>query len=467
MSLFTTRNRNSVLPSRPVSEPQSLRCLMRDFAGEIQLRPVYQRDIRWKKGNMCDLVKTVMSEGLIPGIIVYRLQAAERPVGSPYRYEMVDGQHRFFTIQKYFQGEPVTETGSKPFMITWVYRDEATNRDIHVFYSKNTHTEEWEAQNRSIQFDYMTEDEKDAFNSFKLDVKEIKDPLTLDQRRAIFVSLQQGVSVRGSDLLKNKVDVPLVRFITEEMNCENQMKNLLETRCWMNPKQYWLHWVIRFFFILNKTNEKNFATRDADISKLILNGSPSLNATDEQMTKLKDAFDRFAFFMESLPVNVKVSPCHFYAIFFFLSDAKEGIEDIIQGHINDWANNSYNKEWKKAWENRKFGDNDDERESYFLEIKEELTHIRVPARQPEERKSIPKRVRLQVWNRDVGETYEFGNCHCCGDEVYFEKNYEAGHIVAHARGGADTAENLRVVCRCCNRSMYTQNMDEFKVQYFA
>ncbi len=471
MALSTMRTRVSLLPSRPVSEPTSVRNLMGDYGGQVELRPVYQRDIRWKRENMCELIKTVMNQGLIPGLILYKLQAEEREDDSPFRYEMVDGQHRFFTIQKYFKSELVEEAGGKPFMITWVYRDEAAGRDVHIFYKKNAATEEWESKNRSIIFSYMTDDDRDAFNSFKLDIKEIKDPLTLDQRRGLFDSLQRGVSVRGSDLLKNRVAIPLIRFITDELRVEAKIKSILAERCWMNPKNYWLHWVIRCFFILgaeesDNLEEEEFAIRDSAISQMIKDESPKLNCEAEETAALKAALDRFFTFLDSLPKGVKLSPCHFYALFTHLAKQAEATrEDILRGHIDDWANNRKAKSWKKGWENRKSGDDDEERSTYFSSILEELDRIRVPVREPEARKSIPKKLRQRVWRHYFGEEEE-GICFCCGDEISFEEEYEACHVIAHKHGGSDTLDNLRPGCRSCNRSMGTQNMSEFKKQFY-
>lgn len=467
MSISTLRPRIALLPSRPVSEPTSIRNLMGDYGGQVELRPIYQRDIRWNKEKMCNLISTIMSQGLIPGLILYKLQAVERS-GECY-YEMVDGQHRFFTVQKYFKGEPVTETGGKPFMITWIYRD-SSGRDIHIFYKENDHTKEWIAQNRHALVTYMTDEEKDAFNTFKMDVKEIKDPLTVDQRRAIFVSLQQGVSVRGSDLLKNIVSVPIVRHIVEEMGCESRMKDILATRCWINPKNYWLHWVIRFHLMLSAsadtTEEDQFAIRDSEITLFIKRESPMLTSTKEQQDYLQESVERFFSFLDTLPPGVKLSPSHFYALFSHLSTADAGREEILYGHMNDWANNSKTKEWRKVWEKNNKGLEDDDRALYFSSLKDELERIKFPAREPEARKSIPKKLRVQVWIRDFGSLEEMGECYCCKEEISFDKDYEAGHIIAHAQGGSDTADNLRPVCQCCNRSMYMQNMEEYKAQYF-
>jgi 5-methylcytosine-specific restriction endonuclease McrA len=468
MSLSVVRPRASVLPSRPVSEPSSIRNLMGDYGSQVELRPVYQRDIRWKKDNMCDLIKTIMSEGLIPGLILYKLQGEERSADSPYRYEMVDGQHRFFTIQKFFNSELVTEAGGKPFLISWIYRDASTGRDVHIFYKENDATKEWAAQHR-IPFSYMTEEEKDAFNSFKIDVKEIKDPLTLDQRRAIFVSLQQGVSVRGSDLLKNKVEVRLVRFIVEEARWESKMKEVLAARCHMNPKNYWLHWVIRFFLILNpldKLEEEKFAIRDADLTKMIKDGSDYLMSDEEEEEQLQVAVERFFAFLDSLPVGVRLPPVHFYALFTHLASAEDGREDLLRGHIAEWANNAHTKAWKKAWENRKNGDDDGARAEQFARCVDQLERIKAPALPPGTRTSIPKKLRLKVYRNAFGSEADCGFCYCCGDLITYDEDYEACHVIASKNGGSDTFENLRPGCRSCNRSMGTQDMREFKAQFY-
>ncbi len=79
------------------------------------------------------------------------------------------------------------------------------------------------------------------------------------------------------------------------------------------------------------------------------------------------------------------------------------------------------------------------------------------------RKSIPQSVRKELWRNFFGEQRE-GSCFVCKDTIE-DNNFEAGHVVAHAEGGADTVDNLRPICRTCNRSMGTQNLLEFKEEY--
>jgi hypothetical protein len=247
------------------------------------------------------------------------------------------------------------------------------------------------------------------------------------------------------------------------------MKEAVAARCWMNPKNYWLHWVIRFFLILNPLDnleEDEFATRDAALSKMINDVSPRLNSEEDEEEELQAAVKRFFAFLDSLPVGVKLPPVHFYALFSHLARADEGREEILRGHINEWANNAHTKAWKKAWENRKNGDDDEARALYFSSCVEELERIKLAAREPEARKGIPKKLRLKVYRSAFGSEDDEGICFCCGEEISYEKDYEACHIIASKNGGPDTFENLRPGCRSCNRSMGTQNMREFKTQFY-
>lgn len=75
------------------------------------------------------------------------------------------------------------------------------------------------------------------------------------------------------------------------------------------------------------------------------------------------------------------------------------------------------------------------------------------------KQAIPKALRDKVWSNAFGDSM-VGMCRC-GSEMRYNKNYECGHIIAEAKGGATIESNLRPVCRTCNRSMGTTNMNEF------
>jgi 5-methylcytosine-specific restriction endonuclease McrA len=78
---------------------------------------------------------------------------------------------------------------------------------------------------------------------------------------------------------------------------------------------------------------------------------------------------------------------------------------------------------------------------------------------------IPKQRRGEVWKSQFGTSTE-GSCFCCRKRMDVFDTWEAGHIIAHSRGGSIDADNLRPVCGSCNKSMGDENMLEFKARCY-
>lgn len=81
------------------------------------------------------------------------------------------------------------------------------------------------------------------------------------------------------------------------------------------------------------------------------------------------------------------------------------------------------------------------------------------------RKAIPKAVKSTLWNMHFTENNAKGDCQVCTKEIKMN-DFEAGHIIAASNGGSDNLDNLLPICGLCNRSMGTQNLNEFKKMYF-
>ena len=81
------------------------------------------------------------------------------------------------------------------------------------------------------------------------------------------------------------------------------------------------------------------------------------------------------------------------------------------------------------------------------------------------RKAIPKKIRGEAWKAQFGSSTE-GSCYCCRKELDIFDDWHAGHIVPAARGGPDTADNLRPLCGSCNLAMGTEHMDLFKARCY-
>jgi hypothetical protein len=84
---------------------------------------------------------------------------------------------------------------------------------------------------------------------------------------------------------------------------------------------------------------------------------------------------------------------------------------------------------------------------------------------PKKKKKIPKNVRNLVWDTHIGEEFGIGKCYVCEKKIN-SKDFDCGHIIAESKGGDMSIDNLRPVCRCCNNSVGTMNMDDFKKIYF-
>ena len=81
------------------------------------------------------------------------------------------------------------------------------------------------------------------------------------------------------------------------------------------------------------------------------------------------------------------------------------------------------------------------------------------------RSSCPKAVKETVWRKNFGNRMT-GKCHVCKKPIHFT-DFEVGHNRPFSKGGTWNINNLRPICRTCNRSMGTMSIEAFKRKYFA
>lgn len=74
-----------------------------------------------------------------------------------------------------------------------------------------------------------------------------------------------------------------------------------------------------------------------------------------------------------------------------------------------------------------------------------------------------RKLRKDVWILYNGNKFE-APCYVCTKHVDAH-SFEAGHIISLHNGGLTEIENLRPLCKVCNRSMSARNMDEFIINY--
>lgn len=82
------------------------------------------------------------------------------------------------------------------------------------------------------------------------------------------------------------------------------------------------------------------------------------------------------------------------------------------------------------------------------------------------KQKINHALKIKVWDTYVGDTIGKTKCFCCQNIDITQHNYHCGHVQAEAHGGTLHVDNLRPICCVCNNSMGTQNLLEFKREYF-
>ena len=80
------------------------------------------------------------------------------------------------------------------------------------------------------------------------------------------------------------------------------------------------------------------------------------------------------------------------------------------------------------------------------------------------RENIPRALRYAVWEKYLGKNNE-SKCLCCKNTTISITNFDCGHIVSNKDGGKIHIDNLKPICKTCNSSIGTTNMNEFIEKY--
>ena len=82
------------------------------------------------------------------------------------------------------------------------------------------------------------------------------------------------------------------------------------------------------------------------------------------------------------------------------------------------------------------------------------------------KKSIPKKIKADTWDKYIGPEKGEAPCLCCRSTIINSKNFEAGHIISEKQGGVIKVENIVPICSACNKSMGIRNMGEFIKEHY-
>lgn len=409
--------------------------------GRTELRPCYNRHLCWNLKEMCDLANTVMVSGLIPPLTLYKYQHGDDEYGGDKTNECIDGQHRLTTLKYYCASESINE--KKNEMITIRVKDD-DGYITHLFYNESPDVATWKEQNQEKNYAVMTDDERNSFNTYQLDIKEIHcGRLTMDERRELFLSLSKGRRVTGCDLDKNRMSCPLVRFISDTMRWEIPMSDMIGSKCYVKAVKFWLHWCVRFFKIMVNPDDSSFMISDRDIKTWLKNENMTeLAISDEQKEQFRETMESFFAFVKHSDTN-KMSPTVMFALFAERIRRNRPDDDcMLRTHIIRL--NADKRLWEKPNES---GEIKALRRKKYQDVSRELVEISEFGAGYDGR-PISRKMKESVWKSFNGDNTE-GKCFCCKVPLLKSESVCA-HIQARSRGGPSSEYNLRATCKKCN-----------------
>jgi hypothetical protein len=463
-----------VFKSQPTSSNKAISSAYNELlkSSDFQLRPLYQRDVVWDQEQMINLIDTIMSMMPMPVFLLYMCISDCK--------ECIDGQNRLTTIKRYIEQTPTSDT-----LFPWIkyHQDSDGNVDkVEYIYYRNPATETvmqsfCDEQNKALKgrskgrklYRLMTIEETDRFDSYDLNLSIIKEKLDFEQRKAIFLRWQSGTGISQCDRYKNE-DYPFCELVRDkelERNLGTTISNILNS-----GRVNWLFDLYRLLNIfLNNGREPAMSTikartmikkEQAPDSEELAKYTVAVNECKEFLSAIShytnklyqtQLFGYAALYVKAAP-HVKqhmVDPT-------FMTNFLESIIPKDKEERKDCLNTLNNGPQASAFSTHF---NSIMVPAFTAAIKD------VPAPSPTiKRTKLPKSIRDQTWDTYIGPHVAESNCLCCGTNKIGQRNFEAGHVIAVSKGGADTIDNMRPICMPCNRSMGNRNMREFMAEYY-
>ena len=82
------------------------------------------------------------------------------------------------------------------------------------------------------------------------------------------------------------------------------------------------------------------------------------------------------------------------------------------------------------------------------------------------RKTIPRKLKYDVWDKYIGPEHARAKCYCCRTTVIEKTKFTCGHIKPVSKGGDNSINNLKPICEQCNLCMGSMNMVDYIKLYY-
>jgi len=310
----------------------------------------------------------------------------------------------------------------------------------------------------------------------------VKSRLTLERRRFLFDSLQEGVPVRNSDKDKNNVRSAVVNelnadYPTWDSDYKTNYMPLL-TSCAVQNK---LYCVLRLYAIFVQPEKAdpgdpdNFWTDTEIKNKIANNRFPAKGMVAEFKAKMDQVYETMRQ-LKARALGAKYTPIQLFALCLGVFNGKPNLVDRCAFYITsgkgkkkdntDVLRNKCHATW---WFDDRYRNEENHIMSYYQETRSFLvSSAPLPPAPAPEPPSGPRKwgascAPKKVWRHYFGENEE-GNCSFdfCNKALKLKGKWERGHDIPHSKGGSTDMSNLYVICKDCNRKQGTQTRAEFE-----
>jgi hypothetical protein len=407
----------------------------------LNLSPTYQRARCWKQWQNNGFIDSIMRNYPTPLITLYALRSSGEDAAAyaaGVRYECVDGQNRLWAINAFRSGTPIINDRGVPEAVFW------------------------ESQTGYKHYRDLSLEEQECFNGYDFAVTIIQEPMTLDERKAMFIRLQDGTRISRPEYMRN-TEHPVSRFI-----CRTGMrdKTLSVTNGYMlagGPRGEWIVMLADCITLfLNREADDLFHVLGRDwstVRRILECKEEAVPRTkyDMSVTVADDAplmalFDSLLGILETAKANkVKYHKFHVIVLFHQLLTgatvpSTERLRTWFKTHKDTLAKTK-EKEPSPA--------------IYRWLLEELYAEPVAPVTKPE-RAHFSKIARNKVWGRHFGGV-TYGACLCCERRIGILE-FAMAHIDPVANGGSNDLSNIVPTCERCNEACSDMDLRKWCIQ---
>ena len=186
-------------------------------------------------------------------------------------------------------------------------------------------------------------------------------------------------------------------------------------------------------------------------------------------TRIYRPFINFNYFQETLDYLInEIKVLDSKKLIKLIEDKNENLKTWDREKFNGITDSQYEKavKWKFYLGLYSYSSNDKWGYEWARNIVFDVTGNKPVKYKIKKKKSIPKKVKDDCWNKFIGKNVGGVFCLVCNNEKIYQNNFEAGHIISENNGGEILLENLLPICSKCNKSMGTKNMVDWVGKYY-